>query len=114
MKLLSASAIERLPWPMRALLGGASAAIAVVLTDNIAPLRSFPLLLAFAMVILTCWFFGMAGGVVCAFTEALLVDAFLTRTQFRFSIGNTTESIRLIVFLTLSILLGWTIRRLAQ
>jgi PAS domain S-box-containing protein len=114
MKLFSASAIERLPWPVRAVLGCASAIAAVLLTYAVTPLRSFPLLLAVPMVVLCCWFFGMPGGVLCALTEATLVDAFFTRTQFRFSFGNVAEWLRLTVFLTISILLGWTVRRLAE
>ena len=47
-------------------------------------------------------------------TDALLVDRFLTKTQFRFSIGFVREEVRLTVFLMVSIFLGWTIRRLAQ
>ena len=113
-KLLSVTAMERLPWISRALLGSASAGVAVVLTYTIPPLRAFPLLLAFPTVILTAWFLGMPGGVCCALTEAFLVDAFLTKPQVRFSIGNAREEIRLAVFLAISILLGWTIRRLAQ
>jgi PAS domain S-box-containing protein len=50
----------------------------------------------------------------CALAEALLVDAFLTKSQERFSIGNAREGLRLAVFLTISILLGWTVRRLAR
>ncbi len=114
MKFPSASAIERLPWPVRALLGCASAITAVALTHAIAPLRSFPLLLALPTVVLNCWFFGMVGGALCALTEAVLVDAFLTKAQFHLSIGNAAESVRLAVFLSVSILLGWTVRRLAQ
>ncbi|HEY1646802.1 MAG TPA: ATP-binding protein [Terracidiphilus sp.] len=114
MKVFSAPAIERLPWPVRALLGCATAVIAVLLTYAIAPLRSFPLLLAFSAVVLTCWFLGMWGGVLCALSEAAFVDLFLTKAQMRFSIGNVAESVRLSVFLTISILLGWTVRRLAR
>jgi PAS domain S-box-containing protein len=114
MKFPTASAIERLPWPVRALLGCASAVAALLLTYAIAPLRSFPLLLALPTVVLNCWFFGMVGGVLCALTDAVLVDAFLTRSQFHFSVGSVSESVRLAVFLTVSILLGWTVRRLAQ
>jgi PAS domain S-box-containing protein len=113
-KLFSVTAMEHLPWVSRALLGCASAGVAVILTYTIPPLRAFPLLLAFPTVILSAWFLGMPGGVCCALTEAFLVDAFLTKPQERFSIGNAREEVRLAVFLTISILLGWTIRRLAQ
>ncbi|HUA92540.1 MAG TPA: PAS domain-containing protein [Terracidiphilus sp.] len=115
MKFPSASVIERLPWPVRALLGCASAVAAILLTHAIAPLRSFPLLLALPTVVLNCWFFGMVGGVACALADAFLVDAFLTQAQFHFSLGSAApESLRLAVFLSVSILLGWIVRRLAQ
>ena len=109
-----ALAMEKLPWPVRCALGSAAAGLAVVVTYLFPPLRAFPLLLAFPTVILSAWFFGMWGGVLCALTDAFLVDLFLTKSQLRFSIGNAREGMRLAVFLTISILLGWAIRRLAQ
>jgi len=113
-KWINALGVERLPWLLRALLGFCAAGLAVTITYAVPPLRAFPLLLAFPTVILSAWFLGMWGGVSCAVVEALLVDAFLTKAQERFSIGNAKEELRLAVFLTISILLGWTIRRLAQ
>jgi len=104
--------MERLPWPARAALGCVAAGLAVALTYSFVPLRAFPLLLAFPTVVLSAWFLGMPGGVVCAAVEAVLVDAFLTKAQERFSVGSAKEEMRLTVFLTVSILLGWTIRRL--
>jgi PAS domain S-box-containing protein len=56
----------------------------------------------------------MSGGVACGITDAVLVDRFLTKTQFRFSVGFVREEVRLVVFLLVSILLGWAIRRLSQ
>jgi len=106
--------MELLPWAVRCVLGCAAAIAAVTVTYTISPLRAFPLLLAFPTVILSAWFLGMWGGVSSALTEAILVDLFLTKAQVRFSIGNAREELRLSVFLTISILLGWTIRRLAQ
>jgi PAS domain S-box-containing protein len=105
---------ERIPWILRALLGCLTAGIAVALTYTITPLRAFPLLLAFPTVILTAWFFGMWGGVFCAITETVLVNYFLTKSQLRFSLGNAPQAVRLAVFLFLSILLCWIIRRSAQ
>jgi len=87
--------------------------LAVSLTYWIKPFQAFPLLFAFPTVVLSAWYLGMLGGVFCALTDAVLVDAFLTKTQFRFSIGFVREEIRLSVFLLVSILLGWAIRRLA-
>jgi PAS domain S-box-containing protein len=114
MKLPSASAIERLPWFVRALLGLCTAVLAVGLTYAIHPLRAFPLLLAFPTVVLSSWFLGMWGGVACALADVVLVDAFLTRAQFTFAIGNVSEGLRMALFLIVSILLGWVIRRLAD
>jgi PAS domain S-box-containing protein len=108
------TAVEGLPWAVRAVLGIAAACLAVTLSYTITPLRAFPLLVAFPTVILSAWFLGMWGGACCALTEAALVDAFLTKAQEHFSIGNAKEEMRLAVFLTISILLGWTIRQLAQ
>jgi PAS domain S-box-containing protein len=104
----------RLPWLVRLLLGCFMAIGAVALTSEIAPLRTFPLLLAFPTVILAAWFLGMWGAAGCALTEVLLVDAFLTRSQFRFSTGDVSEYIRLATFVLITLLLGWSVRRLAQ
>ncbi|MES2390095.1 MAG: PAS domain S-box protein [Acidobacteriota bacterium] len=104
------ASLERLPWFVRALLGCVIAVIASTVTYTIPPLRAFPLLLGFPCVILAAWFFGMWGGSLCALTEAILVNSFLTRTELRFSLGNAPQVIRL----SLSILLAWVIRRSAQ
>jgi len=114
MKFLQTLNTERIPWAAQALLGCVMAGIAVILTYAIAPLRAFPLLLAFPTVILTGWFFGVWGGVFCAFTEVVLVNYLLIRSQLRFSLGNVPQNVRLAVFLFLSILLCWIIRRSAQ
>jgi len=108
------SVIERLPWGARALLGTCAGLASAMLTYWVHPLRAFPLLFAFPTVILSAWFFGMWGCVSCALIEAVLVDSFLTRSQVRFSVGNATEQLRLTVFLSITILLGWAIRRLAE
>jgi PAS domain S-box-containing protein len=113
-KFARATTMERWPWSVRALLGSSAASVAVLLTYLITPLRAFPLLLGFATVVLVCWYLGMWGGVFCALTDAVLVDRFVTRTQFRFNVGFVPEEIRLTVFLLVSILLGWAIRRLAR
>jgi K+-sensing histidine kinase KdpD len=114
MKLPSVAVMERWPWAIRGLLGCLAAVLPAVLTYSIGPLRSFPLLLGFPTVILTAWFLGVWGGALCAFTEAVLVDLFLTRTQVRFSTGDIREELRLGVFLVISTFVGWAIRRLAQ
>lgn len=113
LKFPSATAIEGLPWVVRALLGGCAAVVATLLTYWIEPLRAFPLLLAFPTVILSAWFLGMPGGIFCAIADAYLVDSYLTKAQFRFSLGSAPQELRLGIFLTISILLGYTIRRLA-
>ena len=112
--LTSVEAVEGWPWPLRALVGCLAACLAVLLTYYIPPLRAFPLLIAFPTVILSSWYLGMWGGVSCAVSEAALVNSFLTRSQMRFSLENTPQQVRLLVFLLISILLGWAIRRLAQ
>jgi PAS domain S-box-containing protein len=114
MKIPGVAAIERLPWAVRALLGCGTAVVAVALTDAIAPLRAFPLLLGFPTVILSAWFFGVWGGVFCSLTEAVLVNYFLTKTELRFSIGDAPQDLRLVVFVLLSVFMGWIIRRLAR
>ena len=99
---------------MRAALGCAAAIVAVALTYAIEPLRAFPLLLAFPTVILSAWFLGMMGGLCCAMTDVILADQYLTKTQLRFSIGNAREFARMIMFLIVSLVLGWAIRRLSH
>jgi len=106
--------VERLPWPVRALLGLGTACLGSGLTYYIAPLRAFPLLLAFPTVILSCWFLGMWGGAFCALTEVVLVNSFLTKSQLRFSIGNAPQELRMLVFVGTTLALGWSMRRLAD
>jgi PAS domain S-box-containing protein len=108
------AAIERLPGVVRALLGICVAFLGAGLTYSITPLRAFPLLLAFPTVILSCWFLGMWGGAFCALTEVVLVNSFLTKSQLRFSIGRAPQELRLIVFVTTTLALGWAIRRLSE
>jgi PAS domain S-box-containing protein len=110
----SSERMARLPWFIRVLLGCCMASGAVALTSATTPLRSFPLLLAFPTVILAAWFLGMWGAAGCAFMNVVLVNAFLTRDQFRFSTGNVSQEVRLASFVLVTLLLGWSIRRLAQ
>jgi PAS domain S-box-containing protein len=109
-----AGGIEAYPGPFRALLGCLAACIATSITYWIPPLRAFPLLLAFPTVILTAWFLGMWGGIGCAIADVVLINQFLTRPQAQFSWHNASSVMRLGIFLTISILLGYTIRRLAE
>ncbi len=106
--------MARLPWFIRVLLGCCMASGAVAATSAIYPLRAFPLLLAFPTVILAAWFLGMGGAAGCAVTEVTLVNAFLTRSQFRFSTGDISQEVRLVTFVVITMLLGWSVRRLAQ
>lgn len=110
----SSERMGRLPWFVRFLLGCLLAAGTIELTSSIPPLRAFPLLLAFPTVILAAWFLGMWGAAGCALMEVALVDAFLTRAQFQFSTGNVSQELRLGMFLLITLLLGWSVRRLAQ
>ena len=112
--LPGAAALERLPPAVRALLGCGTACLAVAI-----PIRSHRCERSRCfshsdshserMVLTSMW-----GGVFCSLTEAVLVNYFLTRTELRFSLGNTHRQLRLAVFLLLSIFLAWTIRRSAQ
>jgi PAS domain S-box-containing protein len=99
---------------IRGLLGCGAGFLALGLTYAITPLRSFPMLLAFPAVILGSWFLGMWGGVLCALTEAILIDWFLNISLFRLTIGSSREGVRLAIFFVITTLLAWTIRRLAQ
>jgi PAS domain S-box-containing protein len=105
------SMIDRMPWHLRALLGAGVAIGSVVLTYAIPPLRAFPLLVAFPTVILSAWFWGMAGSFGCAITDAILVDIFLTRAQYSFGMGSAHQDERLMVFLVLSTLVGVLVHR---
>lgn len=107
-------AIARLPWFVRFLFGCCMASAAVALTSAIVPLRQFPLLLSFPTVILAAWFLGMWGAAGCALMDVALVDAFLTRTQFRFASGNPSQEFRLATFVIITLLLGWSMRRLSR
>jgi PAS domain S-box-containing protein len=107
-------AIERLPEWVRMLIGCLIAVLSVTLTYSVQPLRAFPLLLAFPTVVLSSWFLGMYGGIACAVVDVILVDAFLTRSQFRFALGSSTETVRLSVFLLVSTFLGWVVGRLVD
>jgi len=106
--------MEGWPWPVRGLLACVIAVLVVALTASLAPLRALPLLLAFPTVILVCWYLGVWAGALCAAVEVGLVDAFLTKTQFHLSVGSVREEVRMVMFLAVSTLLGWAVRRLAE
>lgn len=106
--------IERLPWPIRALIGCVAAAVAILVTYAVVPLRAFPLLFAFPTVVIACWYLDMAGGLACALTDTVLVDLFLTKQEMHLALGNAVEVVRLTGFIFVSTVLGWMIRRLAQ
>ena len=112
--MLNAVAVDRMPWYLRTLLGAGVALGSICVTYAIPPLRSFPLLIAFPTVILSTWFFGMAGSFGCAIVDSVLVDIFLTKAQFRFSIGFAQQEERLALFVILSTLVGVLIRRWAE
>jgi len=110
----SSERIARLPAIFRFLLGCCMASGAVGLTSAITPLRAFPLVLTFPAVILAAWFLGMWGAAGCALTDVALVYSLLTRSPFQFSTGNVSQVVRLAMFVLITLLLGWSIRRLAQ
>jgi len=110
----NSESMARWPWYVRFALGGLLAGGAVELTAAIIPLRAFPLLLAFPTVILAAWFLGMWGAAGCALTDVALVDAFLTRAQFQFLTGNSSQMLRLATFLLVTLLLSWSVRRLSE
>jgi PAS domain S-box-containing protein len=114
LKLPSASAIERLPWWARTLLGCGTGLLSVGLTYAIPVLHAFPLLIAFPAVIIASWFFNVAGSFGCAIVAVTLVDVLLTNAQFQFSSAFTHQETRVSLFLVLSTLLGLLIRRLAD
>src|SRR5450631_3515526 len=113
-KFPSARSIERLPALVRALLGCSAASLAIILSDAIGPLRIFPLLFCLPTVILSFWFLDWWGGVVCALTSAVLVEFFMTTSQTKILLGSPGQTIRMPLFLAVSIALGWAIRRLAE
>jgi K+-sensing histidine kinase KdpD len=110
----NATGIERWPWSIRALLGCVTATLAVGITYAFPQLRSFPFLFAFPTVVLSAWFFGSLGGTACGILETILIGVLITKPQFQFTVGTVRDEIRLVIFLTLSVLLGWSIRRLAE
>jgi PAS domain S-box-containing protein len=107
-------ALERLPWPAKAVLGGCCAALAVALTVAVHPLHAFPLLLGVPAVILGFWYFDNWGGLAAALVQAVLVQLFLTSSQSSLLLGQPAETLRIPLFLAVTISLGWTLRRLAQ
>lgn len=106
--------MARWPWYVRFPLGCLLAVGAVELTAAIVPLRAFPLLLAFPTVVFAAWFLGMWGAAGCALTDVALVDAFLTRSEFQFMTGNTSQIMRLATFVLITLLVGWSVRRLSE
>lgn len=114
MRIPNARAIDGLPWPIRTLFGCTAAVFSVGLTNEIHALHSFPLMLAFPTVVLSAWFFGMAGSFGCAIVALTLVDLLLTQAQFRIATGFQQQELRYSLFLVLSTLLGVLIRRWAE
>jgi PAS domain S-box-containing protein len=113
LKIPIARKLEQLPSTLRALLGGCAATLPLALSYGIAPLRTFPLLLAIPTVILACWYLDLAGGLVCALTDAVLVELYLTSAQTRFILGGVGEILRMPLFILTSVSIGWALRRLA-
>jgi PAS domain S-box-containing protein len=112
-KLPVARKLEQLPRSVRSLLGCFAAFVPLAISYGIGPLRTFPLLLAIPTVILACWYFDLLGGIFCALTDAVLVDLFLTSAQTRFLLGDLGETLRMPLFVGISVSIGWGLRRLA-
>ncbi len=113
-RIPTAQNLENWPWATRALLGGGAAMIAVLLTYTIPPLRNYPMLLAFPAVVLSSLFLGMWGGVLCAITEAALVDIYLAHNAALYPNGAAKEAMRLSFFILILIVLSRGMRRLGQ
>lgn len=99
---------------MRALLGVAVAALSVAITFSVPPLRAFPFMTTFPAVIISAWFFGMAGCYASAVADLMLAESFLLHSPFRFSTDSMHQSARFALFFLLSTALGAMIRRLAD
>jgi PAS domain S-box-containing protein len=113
-KFPSAVVIENLPWWARALLGVGAACFAEAVNYSIVPLRAFPFILVFPTIIFSCWYLDMWGGLSCALSDVVLLRIFIIDQNFRFPNNAISSQLRITVFLAITILLGWAMRRLAQ
>ena len=113
-KISIARRLERMPRPVRAILGALFAFASVAITYSIGPLRTFPLLIGIPTVILACWYLDLWGGFFCALTESILVELFVTSTRTRFLLGPLGEQLRMPLFVLVSISIGWALRKLAD
>lgn len=109
----AANAVERWPWAVRGLLGCCAACLAELLNYTIVPMRVYPAAFALPAIILSAWFLGMWGGLLCTLSEAVLVNLLLVETQTHFPDRNVPQEARLTQLLVFSILIGWTVRKLA-
>lgn len=114
LRIPTARAVDNLHWITRTLLGVLLGILSVALAWLIPPMRTYPLLLAFPSVVLSGWFFGMAGSFGCGVVEVVLIDLFLNESRFSFSTGAVDAGIRLSTFFVLSTLLAVLIRRWAD
>jgi len=112
--VLIARKLERLPRPVRALLGALFALVSVGITYAIPPLRMFPLLMALPTVIIACWYLDVWGGFFCALSESVLVELFVTSARTRFLLGPLGEQVRMPLFIVVSISIGSALRRVAD
>ncbi len=110
----SAVVIENWPWWARALLGVGAACFAEAINYSIVPLRAFPFILVFPTIIFSCWYLDMWGGLSCTLADVVLLRIFIIDQNFRFPNNAISSQLRLTVFLAITILLGWAMRRLAQ
>lgn len=114
LRLPNAATMEQWPWYVRALLGLCMAFLAEGLNYSIQPLRALPLLLSFPAILMSAWFLGMWGCVFCGLGEVFLVAWFSNRIPIRLANGHVIDILRLTVFFAMSMLLSWSVRKLAQ
>jgi PAS domain S-box-containing protein len=114
LRIPSSAALERWPWFIRFFLGCCLAIGVVTLTTSIPQLRPLPLVLALPTVVLAAWFLGMSGAAGCAFTDVVLFEIVWGHALRRPQNAIAMDLVRLVIFVLVSLLLGWCMRRLSQ
>jgi len=107
-------AIERLPWFLRFLTGCGMVAAAVGLNFEISTLRAFPLVLVVPVIVFAAWFLGFWGAAGGALVGEALIHRLISNAPLWSVETKATDEIRLIIFISGSLLLGWALRRLSE